>query len=162
MTIAVGDTPPAATFKQLGPDGPADLVGADLLGSGTVALFAVPGAFTPTCHKTHMPGFVASAQALRDKGVDRIVCVSVNDPFVLKAWAEATGAEAAGVEVVGDPDAAFVSALGLSFDGAGAGLGVRARRFSMLLRDGKVAALNVEDSPGQAVCSTGEALLEQL
>ena len=107
MTIKIGDTLPAATFKALTDKGPGDVASADLLGSGKVALFAVPGAYTPTCHVKHMPSFVNNVAALKAKGVDRVVCVSVNDPFVMKAWGEATGAEAAGVMLVADPQAAF-------------------------------------------------------
>lgn len=162
MTIKIGDALPAATFKALTDKGPADVASADLLGSGKVALFAVPGAYTPTCHVKHMPSFVGNVDALRAKGVERIVCVSVNDPFVMKAWGEATGAAAAGVTLVGDPEAAFTRKLGLEFDGSGAGLGVRSKRYSMLIEGGVVRQLNVEASPGEAVCSTGDALLEQI
>ena len=162
MSIAVGAALPAATFKHMTDAGPADVTAAELFGSGKTALFAVPGAFTPTCTNSHMPSFVKNVAALKDKGVDRIVCVTVNDPFVAKAWGEATGATAVGVQIVTDPKAEFVSALGLTFDGAAVGLGVRAKRFSMLVEDGAVKALNVEDSPGEATCSTGEALLEQM
>ncbi len=162
MTIAIGDKLPAATFKILSDKGPADVSAADLLGKGRIALFAVPGAFTPTCHKTHMPSFVGSAAALREKGVDKIVCVSVNDPFVLAAWGEATGATTAGITIVADPSAAFTRAVGLDFDASAAGLGVRSKRYSMLIENGEVKALNVEDKPSNAVCSTGEALLDQI
>jgi cytochrome c peroxidase len=162
MTISVGDKLPAATFKTKTAEGLADVTTTDLFGAGKVALFGVPGAFTPTCHQKHMPSFVNNVAALKGKGVEKIVCVSVNDPFVLEAWGEATGATAAGVAIVADPEAAFVKALGLDFDGSGAGLGVRAKRFSMLVEGGVVKALNVEDKPSDAVCSTGEALLDQI
>lgn len=162
MTIKIGDTLPAATFKALTDKGLADVASADALGAGKVALFAVPGAYTPTCHVKHMPSFVNNVAALRAKGVDKIVCVSVNDPFVMKAWGEATGAEAAGVTLLADPEAHFTQALGLEFDGSGAGLGVRSKRYSMLVDGGVVRQLNVEDKPSDAVCSTGEALLEQI
>lgn len=162
MTIAVGDTLPAATFKTKTPDGLQDVSTADLFGAGKVALFAVPGAFTPTCHAKHVPSFIENMDALKAKGVDKVVCVSVNDPFVMGAWADATGAAAAGITMVADPTAAFSQALGLTFDGAGAGLGVRSQRYSMLVENGVVKALNVEDAPGQATVSTGDALLAQL
>jgi glutaredoxin/glutathione-dependent peroxiredoxin len=162
MTISVGDSLPAATFKQITASGPADVASSDLFGAGKVALFAVPGAYTPTCHAKHMPSFVNNVDALKAKGIERIVCVSVNDPFVMKAWGEATGATAAGVVLVADPTAAFTRAMGLDFDGSGAGLGVRSRRYSALVESGVVKALNVEDAPGQATCSTGEALLDQI
>jgi len=162
MTISVGDTLPAATFKTKTAEGLADVAASDLFGAGKVALFAVPGAYTPTCHQKHMPSFVRNVDALKAKGVTKIVCLSVNDPFVMEAWGEATGAAAAGVTLVCDPKAEFTKAVGLDFDGSGAGLGVRSKRYSMLVEGGVVKALNVEDSPGEAVCSTGEALLDQI
>jgi peroxiredoxin len=162
MTIAIGDKLPDATFKTKTPDGLKDVTAAEALGAGRVALFAVPGAYTPTCHAKHMPSFVLNVEALRAKGVQTIACVSVNDPFVMGAWGEDTGATAAGVLMLADPTAAFSTALGLTFDGAGAGLGVRSKRYSMVIDDGVVTMLNIEESPGQAVCSTGDALLNQL
>jgi cytochrome c peroxidase len=162
MPIAVGDTLPPATFKKRADGALTDVASADVFAAGRVALFAVPGAYTPTCHVKHMPSFVRNMAALRAKGVDRVVCVSVNDPFVMEAWGEATGATAAGVYLLADADASFTKAIGLDFDGSGAGLGVRSKRYSMLVENGVVKALNVEDSPGEATCSTGEALLDQL
>jgi cytochrome c peroxidase len=162
MSITTGDTPPAATFKTKDSGGIHDVDGATLFNSGKVVLFAVPGAYTPTCHLKHMPSFVNNVEALKAKGVSRVACVAVNDPFVMEAWGEATGATAAGVTMLSDPDAAFTKAMGLEFDGSGAGLGVRSKRYSMLVDNGRIAALNVEDSPGEAACSTGDALLEQL
>lgn len=161
MTITVGDTLPAATFKRLGPSGPEDVASADLLGKGKVALFAVPGAYTPTCNNRHLPSFIENAAALKLKGVERIVCVAVNDPFVMSAWGEATGAVAAGLTLLADPAAEFTKAIGMEFDGSGAGLGVRSKRYSMLVEDGMVVALNVEESPGQATVTTGDVLLTQ-
>jgi cytochrome c peroxidase len=161
MTIAVGDTLPAATFKKRADGALSDIASAELF-KGKVALFAVPGAFTPTCHVKHMPSFVQNVGALKAKGVEKIVCVSVNDPFVMEAWGEATGAASAGVHLLADPTAAFAKALGLDFDASGAGLGVRSKRYSMYVVDGVVKALNVENSPGEAVCSTGEVLLDQI
>lgn len=162
MTIAVGASLPAATFKTKTADGLADVTAADTLGKGRVAIFAVPGAYTPTCHNTHVPSFVKAMTDLKGKGVETVACVSVNDPFVLEAWGEATGATAAGITMLADADAAFTKALGLEFDGSGAGLGIRSKRYSMLLEDGVVKVLNVEDAPGQATCSLGEALVDQI
>ncbi|MEO0819766.1 MAG: peroxiredoxin [Pseudomonadota bacterium] len=159
MTIAVGETLPDATFFEMTDAGPAPVQSADVFAGKTVALFAVPGAFTPTCHMKHMPSFVANAEALKAKGVDAIVCVTVNDPFVAKAWGEATGATAAGIRVLGDPAAAFVEAMGLAFDGAAVGLGSRAQRFSMLVKDGKVAVLAVETAPSDMDATSAESLL---
>ena len=162
MTIIVGAALPAATFKTKDAEGLRDVASSDVFGAGKVALFAVPGAYTPTCHVKHMPSFVNNVDALKAKGVDRIACVSVNDPFVMEAWGADTGAAAAGVMMLSDPDAAFTKALGLEFDGSGAGLGVRSKRYSMLVTDGVVTVLNVEDAPGQATCSTGDAMLDQI
>ena len=162
MTIAVGATLPAATFKTKTADGLADVSAAEALGKGRVAVFAVPGAYTPTCHNTHVPSFVKAMADLKGKGVATVACVAVNDPFVLGAWGEATGATEAGIVMLADADASFTKALGLEFDGSGAGLGVRSKRYSMLLEDGVVKVLNVEDAPGQATCSLGEALVDQI
>lgn len=159
MTISVGDTLPNATFKTAG--GAEDLPSSELF-SGKAAVFAVPGAFTGTCTNTHMPGFVAAMDRLREKGVDRVVCISVNDPFVMKAWGEQTGATEAGIVLACDCDASFTKALGLEFDGSARGLGLRSRRYAMVVEDGVVKTLNVEDSPGQAVESSAEKLLEAL
>ncbi len=162
MTISVGDTLPEATFIEVGEKGPAPLPSADLFKGRKVALFAVPGAFTPTCHNTHVPSFVKAAEELGAKGVDEIVCVSVNDPFVMKAWSAATGASEAGIRMVSDAEGAFTKAIGLDFSAPPAGLIGRSKRYSMYVVDGVVQQLNVEDSPGQAVCSTGEVLVDQI
>lgn len=162
MTITVGATLPDAVFKTMTDSGLADVPSADIFGSGKVAVFAVPGAFTPTCHARHMPGFVGAMDALRAKGIDKVVCISVNDPFVMDAWGDATTAKAAGITMLCDPTAAFTTAIGLQFDGAGAGLGVRSRRYSMLVEDGVVKVLNVEDAPGQVTCTASEVLIEQI
>ena len=162
MTISVGAALPAATFKTKTADGLADVASSDVFGAGKVAVFAVPGAYTPTCHNTHLPSFVKAMDALKAKGVSKVVCISVNDPFVLDAWASATGADAAGITMLCDWNAAFTKAIGLDFDGAGAGLGVRSKRYSMLVENGKVAVLNVEEAPGKAECSIGEVLVDQI
>ncbi|MEL6765810.1 MAG: peroxiredoxin [Pseudomonadota bacterium] len=162
MTIAVGDSLPAATLYEMTADGPKGVPSAEVLGQGTVAVFGVPGAFTPTCHMKHMPSFVAQADALRAKGVDSIVCITVNDPFVAKAWGDATGAPGAGIRVVGDATAEFVQAIGIHFDGAAVGLGIRAQRFSMLVKDGTVTALNTEEKPSDMDVTGAEKLLEAL
>ncbi|RMH46067.1 MAG: peroxiredoxin [Alphaproteobacteria bacterium] len=162
MTIKVGDRLPAAVFRRIGANGPEEVRSEALFGGRRVALFAVPGAFTPTCHNTHVPSFVQAARALSEKGVDEIVCISVNDPFVMKAWGEATGATEAGITMLADPEGAFTKAIGMDFSAPPAGLVGRSRRYSMLVEDGVVKILNVEETPGQAVCSLGRVLVDQI
>lgn len=162
MTISVGDRIPAATLFELTAEGPAPVASAAIFDGKTVALFGLPGAYTPTCHKAHMPSFVGSAAALKAKGVDEIVCLTVNDPFVCGAWGAATGASEAGIRVVGDSLAEMTKAMGLEIDISARGLGVRCRRFSALVKDGVVTVLNVEENPGQATCSVGEVLVDQI
>jgi cytochrome c peroxidase len=162
MTISVGDRLPDATLFELSDEGPAQIPSADVFKGKTVALFGLPGAFTATCHAHHMPGFVAAAPALRAKGVDAIVCLTVNDPFVAAEWARVTGAEGAGIRVVADPFAEMTKAMELDYDGSSRGLGTRCQRFSALIRDGEVAILNVEPGPGLPTCSAGEVLLDQI
>lgn len=161
MTITVGDNLPQAKLLRVGANGPETVDSADLA-RGRVALFGVPGAFTGTCTNAHMPSFVRNADAFRGKGVDRIVCLTVNDPFVADAWAKSTGADAAGIEVLADADGSMTRALGLNFDAPPAGLHGRCKRFAALLKDGVVEAIQVEDSPGQCTVSAGEALLEKV
>ena len=162
MTISVGDRLPEATLFEITDQGPVQVASADVFRGKTVALFGLPGAFTPTCSNSHLPGFVANAEALRAKGVDAIVCLTVNDPFVAAEWGRVTGATAAGIRVLGDSLAELTRAMGLDFDGSARGLGVRCKRFSALVKDGEVAILNIEPAPGQAVCSVGEVLLDQI
>ncbi len=162
MTISVGETIPQATLYEMTDSGPGQVSSTDVLGQGKVAFFAVPGAFTPTCHMKHLPSFVGGAGALKDKGVDSIVCISVNDPFVMKAWGETSGAAGAGIRMVADADGALTKAMGLDFDASAAGLGVRARRFSAYAEDGVLKVLNVEESPGQADATLAEKLVEQI
>ncbi len=162
MTIAVGDKLPDATFVEIGAAGPAPVSVSDLTKGKKIALFAVPGAYTPTCHAKHVPSFVAAAEQLAGKGVDQIVCVSVNDPFVMKAWGEATGASAAGIRMLADASADFTKAIGLDFSAPPVGLLSRSQRYSMFIEDGVVKVLNVEGSPGEATCSLGEALVDQI
>jgi peroxiredoxin len=126
----------------------------------TVALFAVPGAFTPTCSAKHLPGFIEKADELAGKGVDEIVCVSVNDPFVMGAWGKSTGADGK-ITMLADGNGDFAKALGLTMDGSRFGMGLRSQRFSMLVKDGKVTELNVEE-PGAFKVSSAEHLLSQL
>lgn len=161
MTIAVGDKLPAMTLKVLGADGPANVESASLFAGKKVVLFAVPGAFTPTCTLNHLPGFVENHEAIMAKGVDDIAVVAVNDPFVVGAWAKQSGGEGK-IHFLADWDAAFTKALGMDIDLGVAGLGVRSKRYSMIVEDGTVTTLNVEESPGQADISGAATLLGQL
>jgi len=159
MTISVGDTLPSATLTKVTPDGPDQVASADFFAGRTVALFAVPGAFTPTCSAKHLPGFVENRDALKAKGVDEIACTSVNDAFVMGAWAKAS--EADGVTMLADGNGDFAKAVGLTMDGSKFGMGLRSQRYAMLVEDGVVKQLNVE-APGEFKVSTAEHLLEQL
>lgn len=161
MAIQVGDKVPEATFKAMGPDGLMDISSKDLFGGKTVALFSVPGAYTPTCTARHVPSFRDNAEALKAKGVDEIVCISVNDPFVMKAWGESLTCEGK-VRMLGDWNGEFSKAMDLTMDGSGAGLGTRGKRFSMLVKDGTIAALHVEEAPGELSVSNAETMLNDL
>ncbi|PLX36192.1 MAG: peroxiredoxin [Hyphomicrobiales bacterium] len=161
MTIKVGDHLPEATFNIMGLDGPTTLSSADLFAGKTVVLFAIPGAFTPTCHRNHLPGFLENFDTILSKGVDTVACVSVNDAFVMGAWGENTGANGK-ILMLADGSAAFTKAIGMDVDLSERGFGVRSQRYSMLVEDGVVKSLNVEPAAGQAVVSGAAALLEQL
>ena len=161
MTIQIGDKLPDATFNIMTADGPAETTTADQFSGKRVAMFAVPGAYTPTCHRNHLPGFVENHDAILAKGVDAIVCLSVNDVFVMDAWGKATGADGTLV-MLADGSANFTKAIGMELDATGLGMGIRSKRYSMLVNDGTVEALNIEEAPGQATASGAAALLEQL
>ncbi len=160
MTIKVGDRIPSATLHRMTADGPAEVSTEELFGGKRVALFALPGAFTPTCSAKHLPGFVANADALTAKGVDAIACVSVNDAFVMDAWGKDQNVGDK-VMMLADGSAEFTRALGLELDLIARGLGVRSQRYSMVVEDGVVAALHVEDGAGVSV-SDAETLLGDL
>lgn len=161
MAIAIGDRLPEASFRVMGPDGITAVTTGELFGGKKVVLFAVPGAFTPTCHLKHLPGFIESADEFKKMGIDTVACVAVNDPFVLDAWAETSGGKGK-VLFLSDGNAEFTKKIGMDFDGSGVGLGTRSKRYAALIEDGVVKALNVEDSPGVAVESTAAKLLERL
>lgn len=161
MTISIGDTLPEATFLIFGPDGPKEVPSAEVFPGRKVVVFAVPGAFTPTCTREHVPSFVKAADALASKGVDEIVCISVNDPFVMSAWGESTGAAASKIRMLADPNGEFTKAIGLAFDAPPAGLFGRSKRYSMLVEDGKVTQLNIEPATACTI-SGGETILEQV
>ncbi|MCS6876713.1 MAG: peroxiredoxin [Geminicoccaceae bacterium] len=161
MPIAVGDRLPEATFKVRTPDGLKDITTSQLCAGKKVVIFAVPGAFTPTCHAKHVPSFLGKLDAFKAKGVDTVACVAVNDAFVLDAWAKQTGAEGK-ILFLSDGNATFTKAIGLDFDGSAFGFGVRSKRYSMYVEDGVVKALNVEDAPGVMDRSSAEVLLSQI
>ena len=146
MAIKVGDRLPDAKFTIMGPEGPAAKTVADVFKGKKVALFAVPGAYTPTCHKNHMPGFVDRVGELKAKGIDAIACTAVNDVFVLTNWANDTGA-AGNIEMLADGSGDFAKAIGLEIDLSSFGLGVRSKRYAMLVDDGVVKVLNIDESP---------------
>ena len=161
MTIQSGDKIPSATLMHLTDAGPTPISTEELFGGKTVALFAVPGAFTPTCSNQHLPGFIEKAEEMRGKGVDTIVCIAVNDAFVMGAWGQQQNAVGK-VMMVGDGNGELTEKMGLTMDGSGFGMGTRSLRYSMIVRDGVVETLNVEKNPGQAVDSGAENLLGQL
>ena len=160
MTIQVGDRVPSATLLKATPDGPQPVDTDSFFAGRKVALFSVPGAFTPTCSARHLPGFVEKADELKGKGVDEIACVAVNDAFVLQAWAEQSGAEGK-VTMLSDGNGDFSKALGLTMDASKFGMGTRGQRWSAIVEDGVVRELNVEE-PGAFAVSSAEFLLNQL
>jgi peroxiredoxin len=161
MTIAIGDTIPAATLKEKTADGVSDIDLADFLKGRKIVLFGVPGAFTPTCSLNHLPSFLENRDSFFAKGVDEIAVVAVNDHHVMQAWAKISGGEGK-IRYLADGSAAFTKAVGLDLDMSGGGMGVRSKRYSMLIEDGKVTQLNIEGSPGQAEVSGAATLLGQL
>ncbi|AYO84876.1 peroxiredoxin [Methylobacterium brachiatum] len=158
--IQVGDHLPQATFRVTGPEGPIARTTDDVFKGRRVVLIGVPGAFTPSCHRNHLPGFVAKKDEILARGVDAIAVTSVNDVFVLDAWAKASGAE--GLEFLADGNADFAKAIGLEMDGTGFGLGIRSKRYAMLVEDGVVKILNIEETPSKTEVSGAEALLKVL
>ena len=162
MAISQGDTLPEATLVEMGAEGPAQVTLSDKTKGRKVVIFAVPGAYTPTCHSAHVPSFVRTKDQFDAKGVDEIICVSVNDPFVMKSWGEATGATAAGITMLGDADSSFTKAIGMDFDAPPAGLMGRSKRYAMLVEDGTVSILQAEENPGVCEVSGGEALLASM
>ena len=161
MVIAPGNALPHAKFKTMTATGPSEVSTDELFKGKKAVLFAVPGAFTPTCHVKHLPGFVQHAADFKAKGVDLVACTSVNDVFVLDAWAKASGARDT-VTFLADGNGDFAKSIGLEMDGAPSGLGIRSKRYAMLVEDGVVKALHVEDTPRNAVESSAERLLADL
>jgi glutaredoxin/glutathione-dependent peroxiredoxin len=151
MTIKAGDKIPTCTLKTMGEKGPTDISTDDIFAGKKVLMFAVPGAFTPGCSVTHLPGYVVNADKIKAKGVDTIACMSVNDAFVMGAWGQAQNAEE--LLMLADGNGDFTAALGLELDGRGFGLGTRSQRFAMIVDDGTVTHLNVEPGAGVDVSS---------
>ena len=159
MTIQVGDRLPDVPLAIAGAEGPQPTTSGEFFKGKRVAVFAVPGAFTPTCSARHLPSFVEKAADLKAKGIDEIACISVNDPFVMGAWNKADGSR--DITMLADGNAAFSDAIGLSFDGSQFGMGKRSQRYSMIVNDGVVEQLNVE-APGEYRTSSAEYMLDQL
>jgi glutaredoxin/glutathione-dependent peroxiredoxin len=159
MTIQIGDRLPDVPLAIATPDGPQQTTSGEIFKGKRVALFAVPGAFTPTCSARHLPSYVEKAQELKGKGIDEIACVSVNDPFVMAAWGERDGS--ADITMIADGNGAFTDATGLVMDGSKFGMGKRSQRYSMIVDDGVVEQLNVE-APGEYRASSAEHMLDQL
>ena len=161
MTIKVGDRIPEGKFRVMTAEGPGWKSTDEVFKGKKVVLFAVPGAFTPTCHKNHLPGFLQHLDAIKGKGVDNVAVTAVNDVFVMTEWKKASGADGK-IEFLADGNGDFAKALDLTMDGSAGGLGLRSRRYSMLVDDGVVKKLNVEEAPGKVDISGGDALLKQL
>ncbi|HRK42923.1 MAG TPA: peroxiredoxin [Gemmobacter sp.] len=162
MTISVGDKLPGASLLRMGENGPEAVDLAAKLAGRKVVIFGLPGAYTGVCTTAHVPSFMRNMDKLAAKGVAEVICISANDPFVLKAWGEATGAAAAGITFLGDAQSEFIKAIGLDFSAPPAGLINRSKRYALLAEDGVVKVLQVEDSPGTCSISGGEALLDAM
>jgi len=161
MTISVGDKLPDVTLMHMTDKGPTPVKTSELFAGKKTVLFALPGAFTPTCSNQHLPGFIQKAGDFAEKGVDQIICLSVNDAFVMGAWGDAQGAGDT-VLMLGDGNGDFTNAVGLGFDGSGFGMGTRSLRYSMLIEDGVLKELNQEANPGEAKLSGAEHMLGQV
>ena len=161
MPIKAGDKLPNATFRVMTAEGPKPKTTEELFKGRKVALFGVPGAFTPTCNNLHLPSFLNNAAAFKQKGIDAIAVTAVNDVFVMNQWQKATGAEGK-IDFLADGNGEFAKAIDMAFDGSGAGLGTRSKRYSMLVEDGVVKKVNIEDAPGKCDISGGDALLKQI
>ncbi|MCR9222265.1 MAG: peroxiredoxin [Alphaproteobacteria bacterium] len=160
MAIKVGDKIPSVPLKKMGGDGPEPVDPTSYFGGRKVVLFSVPGAFTPTCSAKHLPGFIQHVDAIKAKGVDAVACLAVNDAFVMGAWGESQGADGK-VDMLADGSAKFTEALGLELDLVEAGLGVRGQRFALIVEDGTVTHVAIEE-PGAFEVSSAEAILEAL
>ncbi len=159
MAIGVGDKLPGGELLQMGEEGPEAVSMGDKLAGRKVVIFGLPGAYTGTCTSAHVPSFMRTKAGFDEKGVDEIICVSVNDPFVMKAWGDSTGAIEAGITMLGDADASFTKAIGMNWSAPPAGFFDRSRRYALYAEDGVVKVLHVEEGPGVCETSGGEAML---
>ena len=162
MTLSVGDRIPEADLFVPGKSGPEKVASRDLFAGRKIVLVGMPGAFTPTCHRSHLPGFIENGDAIRAKGIDEIMVLTTNDTHVLKAWAEASGSKKGQVRFISDGNAAFVQKTGLFNDSSAFGMGIRAKRFALIAEDGVVTALFLDEQPGEAVTSSAARVLEAL
>lgn len=162
MAISQGDMLPEATLLEMTGEGPKPVALADKVKGRKVAIFALPGAFTGTCTTAHVPSFIRTKEDFLAKGVDEIICISVNDPFVMGIWGEQTGASEAGITMLADATSEFTTAMGMDFDAPPVGFVKRSKRYAMIIEDGKVVTLQGDDNPGVCDLSGGEALLETL
>ncbi|WP_323784167.1 peroxiredoxin [Thalassovita sp.] len=161
MTISVGDRLPEATFIRMGAEGPETVALEDKIKGRKVAIFAVPAAYSTTCQTAHMPSFIRSKDRFAEKGVDEIICIAVNDPFVMAEWGKATGADEAGITMLADADGSYTRAIGMEFDAPVVGLYGRSKRYAMLVEDGEVTVFQPELTRG-CETSSGEALLSEM
>jgi peroxiredoxin len=159
MAISEGDTLPEATLAHMGADGPEQTKLSELTKGRKIVVFGLPGAYTGTCSTAHVPSFIRTMDGFTAKGVDSVYCISVNDPFVMGAWGDATGATAAGITMLGDPESEFTKAINMAFTAPPVGLFDRSKRYAMVVEDGKVTTLHLEENPGVCDISGGEALL---
>jgi glutaredoxin/glutathione-dependent peroxiredoxin len=162
MTLSVGDKLPNASLGRLGEDGPEQVDLNAMIKGKKVVIFALPGAFTPTCSSAHLPSFIRAANQLRAKGVAEIICISVNDIFVMKAWDDATGATDAGIHCLADGDSAFTTTIGMDYSVPETGMMSRSKRYAMIVEDGIITTLNVEEARGVCDVSGGETILDLL
>jgi len=159
--IKAGDKLPEATLHRMGEKGPEAVKTTDFFKGRKIVVFAVPGAFTPTCQNEHLPSFTKNAATFKTKGIAEVVCIAVNDPFVLSAWAaNVPGAEK--ITFLSDGNGEFTKAIGMSFDGSGFGLGTRSRRYAMVVDDGRVKSIDVEENPGACSISSGPSILKKI
>ncbi|SDE70298.1 peroxiredoxin [Limimaricola pyoseonensis] len=162
MTIKAGDRLPEATLLRMGAEGPEQVALGELAKGRKVVIFGLPGAYTGTCSTAHVPSFVRNMDALKEKGVAEVICVSVNDPFVLKAWGQDTGATAAGITMLGDADCDFTAAIGMAFTNKERGFIRRSKRYALMAEDGEVRVFQQEEHPGLCDLSGGESMVEAI